>query len=134
MEKIYFTVQEAHKILPKIKHILKKLVAAHLRLDVQEQMSIHYDDDFEEFAQSVREAKHHHNAHHEYFELLDQIASSGIFVKDPSIGLIDFYSKYEGRDIFLCYKYPEQKIEFWHELDAGFVGRQPVKLLPHNRG
>jgi len=39
---------------------------------------------------------------------------------------VDFYGKLDGRDIFWCWKHGEEKIEHWHELEAGYQGRQPV--------
>ncbi len=58
--------------------------------------------------------------------LLAELEQRGIVVRDPDRGLIDFYSKREGRDVFLCWILNEDTIGFWHELDTGFTGRQPL--------
>lgn len=58
--------------------------------------------------------------------LLHQIQDMGIEVKDLSIGLIDFVCLKDDREIYLCWKYGEEKIEFWHEIEAGFQGRQQI--------
>lgn len=50
----------------------------------------------------------------------------GIEVKDPGAGLIDFFHEREGRTVYLCFRLGESAIGFWHELDAGFQGRQPL--------
>ena len=51
----------------------------------------------------------------------------GIHVRDVERGLIDFRSIVDGqREVWLCWQLGEQKIEYWHELDAGYVGRRPV--------
>jgi len=47
-----------------------------------------------------------------------------IQVKDLQRGLIDFPAILEGREIFLCWEQDEEDIEFWHELDAGYAGRE----------
>lgn len=64
------------------------------------------------------------------FDRLDQILhrlqDMGIEIKDLTIGLIDFPAFKDGRVIFLCWKYNEEKIQFWHEVEAGFAGRQPI--------
>ncbi|HAX68336.1 MAG TPA: DUF2203 domain-containing protein [Anaerolineales bacterium] len=64
------------------------------------------------------------------FDRLDQILhrlqDMGIEIKDLTIGLIDFPALKDGRVIFLCWKYNEEKIQFWHEVEAGFAGRQPI--------
>lgn len=50
----------------------------------------------------------------------------GIELKDPEKGLIDFFHRRDGRSVYLCYCLGEQEIGYWHELDAGFAGRQPI--------
>ena len=42
--------------------------------------------------------------------------------------MVDFHSRIEGRDVFLCWRLGEEEITHWHELDAGFAGRQ--ELVP----
>jgi hypothetical protein len=58
--------------------------------------------------------------------LLHQIQDMGIEVKDLTIGLIDFVGLKDGREIYLCWKYGEGEIQFWHEIEAGFAGRQII--------
>lgn len=58
--------------------------------------------------------------------LLHQIQDMGIEVKDLTIGLIDFVGLKDGREIYLCWKYGEDDIRFWHEIEAGFAGRQLI--------
>jgi len=47
-------------------------------------------------------------------------------VKDLTIGLIDFVALHDGREVYLCWQYGEESIQFWHEIEAGFAGRQPL--------
>jgi hypothetical protein len=49
-----------------------------------------------------------------------------IQVKDLDRGLIDFPSILEGREVFLCWEDGEEDIGFWHELDSGYAGREPL--------
>lgn len=58
--------------------------------------------------------------------LLHQIQDMGIEVKDLTIGLIDFVALRDGREVYLCWKYGEDSIQFWHEIEAGFSGRQVI--------
>src|SRR5574340_543188 len=64
------------------------------------------------------------------FELLRQlvhkIQEEGVIIKDMAMGLLDFPCLREGREVYLCWRYGEERISFWHEIDAGFVGRQPL--------
>lgn len=50
----------------------------------------------------------------------------GVEVKDLRLGLVDFPSLREGRVVYLCWKLGEAGIGFWHELDTGYAGRQPL--------
>ena len=58
--------------------------------------------------------------------LLHGIQDMGIEVKDLSIGLIDFVAFHDGREVYLCWKYGEESVQFWHEIEAGFSGRQLI--------
>lgn len=59
--------------------------------------------------------------------LIHQIQDTGAQVKDINIGLLDFSALREGREVCLCWKYGEGDIAFWHEVEAGFAGRQPIE-------
>src|SRR3989338_1655255 len=52
------------------------------------------------------------------------IEALGIHVKDINTGLVDFPAQREGRDAYLCWRYDEPSVAHWHNLDAGFGGRQ----------
>jgi len=58
--------------------------------------------------------------------ILHQLQDMGIEVKDLSTGLIDFPAVKDGGVVYLCWKYNEASIQFWHEIEAGFAGRQPI--------
>lgn len=58
--------------------------------------------------------------------LLDDLSASGVEVKDFETGLIDFLAEHEGRLVYLCWRLGEGDIAFWHDLDAGFAGRQVI--------
>jgi len=56
-----------------------------------------------------------------------EIAALGVLVKDPTSGLIDFPTLRDGRTVYLCWRLGEgERIRHWHEVDAGFAGRQPL--------
>jgi len=57
---------------------------------------------------------------------LAEINGLGIFVRDPEAGLIDFPAQREGEEIFLCFRLGEDAVAWWHPVDTGFSGRQPL--------
>ena len=67
------------------------------------------------------------------FEKLDalvhQILDTGVLIKDVNIGLLDFPARKDGREVYLCWQYGEGEIAFWHEIEAGYAGRQPISTF-----
>lgn len=58
--------------------------------------------------------------------LLAEMEALGCELKDIQQGLADFRAERDGRVVYLCWKLGEAEIRFWHELDTGFAGRQPL--------
>jgi len=56
--------------------------------------------------------------------ILQRFRSREIQIKDLSRGLIDFPSLRDGREIFLCWEKEEDDIEYWHDLESGYAGRE----------
>ena len=59
--------------------------------------------------------------------LLHQVLATGVQIKDLGMGLLDFPAWRENHEVYLCWKCGEEQILFWHEIDAGFAGRQPIE-------
>ena len=128
MAKKYFTVDTAQKQIPKIKKSILKLqnlkkaidAVASVRIDPQEV-------GFEEFLETnTKLNKDYHKLSYDFYKELEKLEKIGCLLKDLEQGLIDFYCKFEGSDIFLCWKLGEEKIKAWHEVDDGFAGRKPI--------
>jgi hypothetical protein len=58
--------------------------------------------------------------------LLLAVQGAGIVVRDVERGLIDFPAIRDGEEIYLCWELGEDEVAWWHELDAGYSGRQPL--------
>lgn len=61
--------------------------------------------------------------------LVHRILETGAEIKDLSTGLVDFRFLHENREIYLCWKHGEDDIRYWHEIEAGFAGRQSIDAL-----
>ena len=57
-------------------------------------------------------------------EALLDFQRRGILVKDIDRGLLDFPAILGEKEVFLCWEQDEEDVEFWHELDAGYAGRE----------
>ena len=120
-----FTVEEANALLPSLREILDD-VALHrdaLR-DKAPQM-----EPILESAPGNGGGKAGSEYGVEAYNLylaIQRIRELGVVLKDPDMGLLDFPHEREGRVVFLCWHPPEESVEYWHDLDAGYAGRQPL--------
>jgi len=60
---------------------------------------------------------------------IEQINETGCVIKDIDGGLVDWLAIDRGREIWLCWKYGETEVGYWHEVNSGFAGRRPVSEL-----
>lgn len=58
--------------------------------------------------------------------ILGTIEESGIVLRDIDRGLVDFPAVIEGREVYLCWEFGEEDVSFWHDMDAGYGGREPL--------
>ena len=118
----YFTLEEANQALPAIKPIMGQLLerrakAARLSRQIEHLLeNSHVDFGGAIPAELAKEFVI-------IEELLGQIKSFGCVVKNLEAGLIDFLAKIDGRDVYLCWRYGEDRIAYYHELHTGFQGR-----------
>jgi hypothetical protein len=128
-----FTVEEASQRLPLVRSIVRDIVELHEEVaDRRERLNRLKEgrlrDDAtspysEELKQSEEALEKDLLQLEEYRRELEDI---GAELKDAGEGLVDFRSQIDGREVYLCWKLGEPEIAFWHELDAGFQGRQSL--------
>ncbi|MGH2536231.1 MAG: DUF2203 domain-containing protein [Candidatus Promineifilaceae bacterium] len=58
--------------------------------------------------------------------LVRKIHAYGVVIKDLNAGLLDFLSKRDGREVYLCWRYGEPQVEYFHDLHTGFAGRRHI--------
>jgi hypothetical protein len=136
MAKRYFTVEEANALLPELRVILEDLLARRQELEERQQIleSIRqqaggngYQLGGDQFLRLKREAEF---ILEECNNAIKNIEALGCLLKDFQIGLIDFPSMRDGREIFLCWKPDEAEVTHWHDLTEGFAGRKPIRPQP----
>ena len=130
--KQHFTVAEANQRLPLVRAIVQDI--ARLYRDVKERKERldrlrsgrkrdGRDLHSEELDQMDEELQKDVGRLQAYVEELNEL---GAELKDPERGLIDFRSMMDGREVYLCWLLGEDEIGWWHELHAGFAGRQSL--------
>ena len=129
MPKKHFTIEEANKEIPKIRKILEKAKSLGKAIEELSSIKISFTDESEysNYSDTLTKLnKEFHKLSYDFYAELEKLDKIGCLLKDLKIGLIDFYCRFEGRDIFLCWKLGEEKISNWHETDSGFDGRQRI--------
>jgi hypothetical protein len=127
----YFTVDGANEALARLRQWLPRLQARRRRLDeVQRQLAelavkaaANGNLLEEEVHTTQREAP---RLVEELNKLIAKVNGLGCELKDIEQGLLDFPAMREGREVYLCWRLGEEDVAFWHELQAGFGGRQPL--------
>jgi hypothetical protein len=125
----FFTVEEANRTLPLVRRIVQDIVNAYPEMQrLTEQMhqlasagiGPELQARIEELRDQIDATSDRINS---FIQELEQI---GCYFKGFEEGLVDFYSLYKGKPVFLCWKFDEKRITHWHEVDTGFSGRQPI--------
>ena len=122
MSEKHFTVDEANAALAELVPLLEAL------RDAQRAMAERQDD-----VLTSSTGNGGGKAGAEFLEASQQagramagIDELGIIVRDPEAGLVDFPAERDGDEIFLCWRLGEDAVEWWHPVDTGFAGRQPL--------
>jgi hypothetical protein len=131
MERI-FTVEEANRTLPLVSKIVDDLVREHKV----------WEDKVREFElATVGSSPEHPDAIAELLQIeaqrlardiegyIAELNDLGVICKGMDTGLVDFRGQVDGRDVYYCWKLGEPSVMYWHEIDAGFVGRQRLHPL-----
>ncbi|RMW40242.1 MAG: DUF2203 family protein [Nitrosopumilus sp.] len=124
----FFTTNEANEALP---DVIKKYEYALAKqnevkkLEQQLQMSVSTTNSFEEYVTLKQQLN---SSITKFYESVEILENTGVVVKSIDQGLLDFPSKRFDEEVWLCWKYGETEIKFWHEKDSGFMGRKPIEV------
>ena len=127
-----FTIDEANRALPLIKAIAQDMarVAQEMterRHRLAQLRPGHGDDRNDLYTEELQQIERVLQRDAEQLrEYIDELLELGVEPKNPLEGLVDFPCEIDGRIVYLCWKLDEPQVLFWHELDAGFAGRQPL--------
>ena len=139
----FFTLQQAEKMLPDVAAAIREAISLKNEYERME-------SEWRAFSQRVavmggvrvdrsqflERKNHRQEAAATFKQAVEKVHEFGCLVKDLDIGLIDFPTLFQGREVYLCWKLGEASIQFWHGVDEGFRGRKPIDagFLEHHRG
>ncbi|MCL6544199.1 MAG: DUF2203 domain-containing protein [Bryobacteraceae bacterium] len=139
----YFTIWEAEDLLEQLSEPLRQAITERAELSALE--SRIQEEARKVFlsggavvnqAEAVRLRLRRDTLARRLQETVHLIQKHGCLIKDLDIGLLDFPTLYQGREVYLCWKLGEESIQYWHEVEDGFRGRRPVDadFLAHHSG
>jgi hypothetical protein len=121
----YFTLDEANALLPELAPLVGRLLE--LRAKVSHESRALSDSLSDLRSDLGGPAVSRLTQEFEEIEsLVDRIRAYGCVLKSLEAGLLDFLCLRDGRDVYLCWRYGEPAIQYYHELHTGFQGRRPV--------
>ena len=124
----YFTKNEANLALPDVIKKFEFTLAKKnevSKIEQQLQTSLSSTGTFEEYVVLKQKLNF---AITKFYEAIEILENTGVVVKSIEQGLLDFPSKRFDEEVWLCWKYGETEIKFWHEKDSGFMGRKPIEV------
>ncbi|MFH1401320.1 MAG: DUF2203 domain-containing protein [Nanoarchaeota archaeon] len=134
-EQHYYTIEEADTLLQEIDanmrqthRLIKRLIGNGMdEEDVYECIDdcLEEEESIEEY-EFLAENPAAKQAMNKILRLINDILDHDVHIQDLDLGLVDFPSWFQGREVHLCHKLGEDRIRHWHEVDSGFRGRQPI--------
>lgn len=122
----HYTREEARALLPQLTIWLKEIQKLrHEQARLEQRLDSIMATGADAGGQSVNQ---HTRTSARIHALLGEFTGREIFIKDLDRGLLDFPAILGGREVFLCWELDEEDIEFWHDIDSGFAGRE--RLAP----
>ena len=120
-----FAVEEANALLPTLQVILEDIFR---HRDALREKAPHMKPilDAAPANGGGREGSEYGVEAYQLYRSIDRIRELGVVLKDLDMGLLDFPHERDGRVVFLCWHPPEERIEYWHDLESGYQGRQPL--------
>jgi hypothetical protein len=125
MDERIFTLAEAKSLLPRLRLLLTEIgdKSSHIRelnADVQKARD---KASFDGYSKSG--AEYVESVSHLMF-LIHQIKDMDVLLKDADRGLCDFPYMRQGKVVYLCWQLGEDDIQYWHDIETGFAGREPL--------
>ena len=124
MKREYFTISKAEAHLPALSTLLKR--AQELKGMLDRQITQRVTTSGREELYTDLHDLDQNEAKEEFYNVVERIEKYGCVLRDVDEGIINFYTRFEGRDVFLCWKIGTKRINFWHEIDEDYSDRKKI--------
>jgi hypothetical protein len=122
-----FSLEEANALIPTVRGVVESIQRQHNRLVSFQAKANYAAEGAEQGGGGMQDGPIYITILVRLAERAAELESMGIQLKDYGRGLIDFPSLRDGRVVLLCWQLDEgDEVQWWHDVDAGFAGRQPL--------
>ena len=128
-----FTLAEAESLIPSVDRLLRKAIelkstysGAERRVESYQKRILLMGGIVVDRKQVLEVREQRDEAAAALRTVFEEVKDLGCLVKDLDIGLVDFPTLFQGREVYLCWKLGEPSIAFWHGVDEGFAGRKAI--------
>lgn len=121
---VSFTVTEANDILPEVVKKFEMILAK--KSSVSRAQALLESTTNASLSDFILAKQQLNRAITEYYLAIQTLEETGVIIKSIEQGLLDFPAKMFDDDVWLCWKYNEETVSFWHEKDSGFINRKPL--------
>lgn len=125
----YYTIAEAEEKILMLRPRIANLIKLSRAIDFLESVEIQYDDEYETIRQDLLMNKKFHRFSLNFCREIEKLLKEGIVLKDIDGGIVNFFSLHEGKEIFLCWRISEDKIDSWYEIGSEYEMRRPAAEL-----
>jgi len=120
----HYTREEARALLPKLREWLEQLAASNAEFEKAERRLAGLMTSGQDVGGAL--VNRWARLRLEMQLLLREFQQREIFIKDLDRGLLDFPAMVGGKEVFLCWEKDKADIEYWHDIDSGYAGREPL--------
>ena len=129
--KKYFTPAQANAMLPLVRRIIQDITTLAGELRKHQERLAHLQEEANRGEEATQLEDEFERGRERLVEFVEELRKLGVELKDPFMGLVDFPCWKDGREIYLCWRQGEPEVAHWHEVDAGFAGRQKLLQEAH---
>ena len=127
MPRVYFSLREANETVQQIKHTATRIIQLRDELELIDNTKIEFENDnMENYLLEVELNKNFHEKNLELYTMLGELIKMGCIIRDLDDFEIDFYSKFEKKDIAFCWVPGDDKIMHWHMIGENMSQRKPI--------
>lgn len=129
----YYSVLEAEDMINVLEPKLLNLMKLSKAIDLLDAIDIEYEDEYETIQKDVMMNKKFHEYSLKFCKEIEKLMNKGVILKDIEEGIINFFSMHAGKEIFLCWRLGDRRIDSWYAVGSDYEFRKPISELKNKK-